>query len=90
MKCLARKTFFIAYLLVCPRDGIVHVLDLLDGLDGAEDLLPADLHVVGDVAEDGGLHEVAGVPVPGPARQQPRPLLLPGVNIAENLENCKN
>ena len=44
---------------VAEADGVGLVLELGDGADGAEDLFLHDLHVFGDVAEDGGLDEVA-------------------------------
>mmetsp|Transcript_34092 Transcript_34092/g.61455 ORF Transcript_34092/g.61455 Transcript_34092/m.61455 type:complete len:545 (-) Transcript_34092:51-1685(-) len=39
---------------VGASDHLIEGAVLKDGLDGSEDLLPGDLHVVGDVGEDGG------------------------------------
>lgn len=44
---------------VADLDDIGLVLELGDCAHGAEDLLLLDLHVLGDVGEDGGLNEVA-------------------------------
>ena len=44
---------------VADLDGIFLGLELGDGADGAKDLFLHDLHVLGDVAENGGLDEVA-------------------------------
>ena len=52
---------------VCPVNGLLYGLEALDGLDGAEYLLPADLHVVGDVSKHGRLHKEALLSVPGGA-----------------------
>ena len=45
--------------LVADGDGLGAVLELADAAHGAEDLLLHDLHVLGDVGEDGGFDEVA-------------------------------
>ena len=52
---------------VCPVNGLLYGLEALDGLDGAEYLLPTDLHVVGDVSKHGRLHKEALLSVPGGA-----------------------
>jgi hypothetical protein len=44
---------------VTELDGVLLGLELGDRADRAEDLLLHDLHVFGDVGEDGGLDEVA-------------------------------
>ena len=44
---------------VADADGLLLGLELGDGADGAEDLFLHDLHVLGDVGEDGWLDEVA-------------------------------
>jgi len=44
---------------VANLDGIFLGLELGDGANRAEDLLLHNLHVLSDVAEDGGLDEVA-------------------------------
>ena len=44
---------------VADLDGLLFRRELGDGAHGAEDLLLHDLHVLGDVGEDGGLDEVA-------------------------------
>lgn len=44
---------------VANADSILLGLELGNGADRAEDLLLHDLHVLGDVGEDGGLNEVA-------------------------------
>ena len=44
---------------VAEADGILLGLELGDGADGAEDFFLHDLHVLGDVGEDGGLDEVS-------------------------------
>ena len=43
---------------VADLDGLLLRLEFADGADGAEDLLLHNLHVLGDVGEDGGLDEV--------------------------------
>lgn len=43
---------------VTNLDGLLLILELLDGDDGAEDLLLGDLHVAVDIGEDGRLDEV--------------------------------
>lgn len=43
---------------VANADSILLGLELGNGADGAEDLLLHDLHVLGNVGEDGGLNEV--------------------------------
>ena len=45
--------------VVAELDGLLLGLELSDRADRAEDLLLHDLHVLGDVGEDGGLDEVA-------------------------------
>ena len=55
------------FLLVCSGNGVIHVLDLLDGLDRSEDLLSADLHVISDITKDRGLNKESLVPIAGPA-----------------------
>ena len=52
-------------LLVSALDCLLDGGEPLDGLDGAEDLLLADLHVVLDVSEDGRLKKVSLVSVSG-------------------------
>ena len=60
--------------------------DLLeDLLDGSEDLLLGDAHVVGDVGEDGRLDEVAAVAVALAARQQAGALLLARLDQRQDL-----
>ena len=49
--------------VVAELDNLLLGGELGDGADGAEDLLLHDLHVGGDVGEDGGLDEVALVAV---------------------------
>lgn len=49
--------------VVTDLDGLVDVLELLDGDDRTEDLLLGDLHVLGNVGEQGRLDEVTLVPV---------------------------
>jgi hypothetical protein len=44
---------------VAELDGLLLGLELGDRADGTEDLLLHNLHVFGDVGEDGGLNEVA-------------------------------
>jgi hypothetical protein len=44
---------------VAEFDGVFLGLELGNGADGAKDLFLHDLHVVGDVTENGGLDEVA-------------------------------
>lgn len=44
---------------VAETDGLLLGLELGDGADRAEDLLLHNLHVLGDVGENGGLDEVA-------------------------------
>jgi hypothetical protein len=44
---------------VAELDGVLLGLELGDRADGTEDLLLHDLHIFGDVGEDGGLDEVA-------------------------------
>ena len=44
---------------VADFDGFFLGLKLGDGADGAKDFFLHDLHVVGDVTENGGLDEVA-------------------------------
>lgn len=44
---------------VADADGVLLVLELGDGADGAEDFFLHDLHIFADVGEDGGLDEVA-------------------------------
>lgn len=46
---------------VAHADGLLLGLELGNAADGAEDLLLHDLHVLGDVGEDGRLDEVADV-----------------------------
>jgi hypothetical protein len=50
---------------VCGRvadlDGILLSLELGNGADRAEDLLLHDLHVLGDIREDGWLDEVSDI-----------------------------
>ena len=72
-------------LLVCSGDGVIHVLDLLDGLHRSKDLLSADLHVIGDVTKYSGLHKEAFVSMSGPAGEELGPLLLARVNITQDL-----
>lgn len=48
---------------VTDLDGLVNVLELLDGDDGTEDLLLGDLHVGSDIGEQSGLDVVALVAV---------------------------
>lgn len=48
---------------VTDLDSLVSVLELLDGDDGAEDLLLGDLHVGSDIGEQSGLDVVALVAV---------------------------
>lgn len=45
--------------VVADLDGVLLVLELGDGADGAENLLLHNLHVFSHVAEDGGLNEEA-------------------------------
>ena len=58
MRCTSRET-------VCGRvsdlDGILLCLELGNGADWAKDLLLHDLHVLGDVGEDGWLDEVSDI-----------------------------
>ena len=49
--------------VISETDNLVLVLELGDGADGAENLLLHDLHLGADIAEDGGLDEVALVTV---------------------------
>ena len=72
-------------LLVCSGDGVIHVLDLLDGLHRSKDLLSADLHVIGDVTKYSGLDKEAFVSMSGPAGEELGPLLLARVNITQDL-----
>lgn len=58
-------------------DGFVDVAELEDGLDGSEDLLLGDSHVVLDIGEDRGLDEVALLAPATPTRHARRALLLP-------------
>ena len=44
---------------VADFDGFFLGLELGDGADGTKDLFLHDLHVIGDVTENGGLDEVA-------------------------------
>ena len=44
---------------VADADGVLFGLEFRDAAHGPEDLFLHDLHVFGDVAEDGGLDEVA-------------------------------
>ena len=74
-------------LLVCSGNGVIHVLDLLNGLDRSEDLFSADLHVIGDITKDRGLNKETLVPISGPSGEKLCPLLLTRVNIAKNLRN---
>ena len=48
---------------VADLDDLLLGLELADGADWAEDLFLHDLHVLGDVREDGGLDEVTLVAV---------------------------
>ena len=52
---------------VPETDGVGLVFEFRDAADGAEDLFAHDFHVFADVAEDGGLDEVAGGAVAGAA-----------------------
>lgn len=45
--------------VVGPLGHLLQSLELLDRLNGAEDLLAADLHVVFDVGKNGGLKKSA-------------------------------
>ena len=74
-------------LLVGSGDGVVHVLDLLDGLDGSKDLFSADLHVIRDITKDRGLNKETLVPISGSPGEELCPLLLARVNIAQDLAN---
>lgn len=49
--------------VVTDLDGVLDVLELLNGDDGAEDLLLDNLHVLGHISEDSGLDEVALIAV---------------------------
>ena len=44
--------------VVADLDSFFLILELLDGHDGAENLFVVNLHVLGDVGEDGGVDEV--------------------------------
>ena len=78
------------FLLVGSSNGVIHVLDLLDSLDGSKDLFSADLHVIGDITKDRGLNKETLVPVASPSGEKLCPLLLARVNIAEDLPTKKH
>merc|ERR1712209_45159 len=47
--------------LVRSRNHLLNRGELLDHLDGSKDLLLADLHIIGHLAEDGRLHKIAAI-----------------------------
>lgn len=65
-------------------DEIVNVLELGDGGDGAEDFLLHDLHLWGDVGEDGGLDEVALFSVAGSSGFDGGTVLLAVVDVGHD------
>ena len=67
---------------VAKLDGFLLGGKFADGADRAEDLLLHDLHLRGDVAEDGGLDEVALVAVAPAADLDFGAFFLAGVDIA--------
>lgn len=70
--------------VVGELEDLVLSLELSHGTDGAEDLLPHDLHIGGDAAEDGGLDEVALVAVAATADLKRRAVLLALVDVAHD------
>src|SRR5262249_16921630 len=65
-----------------------HLIDLLERQHAhhrAEDLVAGDGHVVGDVIEDGRLHEEAPATEPVSAGHELGALALPQLHVAENL-----
>lgn len=68
---------------VADADGVGLGGELGDGADGTEDFFLHDLHVFGDVAEDGGLDEVARFAVAGAARFDGRAFFFAGVDVAK-------
>ena len=71
--------------LVAELDGFVLGLELGDGADGAEDLFLHDLHVLGDVGEDGGFDEEALVALAVAADFDSGACVLAGLDVAVNL-----
>lgn len=69
--------------LVAGGDDLLLGGELGDGADGAEDLLLHDLHVLGDVGEDGGLDEVALVALAVAADLDGGAGFLAGLDVAK-------
>lgn len=70
--------------VVTDPDGILFGLELLDANNGSEDLLLDNLHVRGDVSEDGGLDVVALVTVALTTDQEVRTVLLTLIDEAHD------
>lgn len=66
---------------VTNLDSLVRVLELLDGDDGAEDLLLGDLHVGSDIGEQSGLDVVALVAVALTTERNGSTTLLTVLNV---------
>ncbi len=60
-------------------------LELLDGLDGAEDLLLADPVFIGDVGKHGWLHKVSLIGGGATTGDHLGTLLLPNVDVLQDL-----
>lgn len=70
---------------VTELDNLLLGLELGDGADWAEDLLLDDLHVLGDVGEDGWLDEVSLVTLAVTTNLDVGTSVLAGLDVAANL-----
>ena len=71
--------------VVADLDDVGLVLELGDCAHGAEDLFLLDLHVLGDVGEDGGLDEVTLVALALTASLDGGAFLLALLNVAAGI-----
>jgi hypothetical protein len=76
--------------VVTDRDGILLGLELGDGAHGAEDLFLYNLHVLGDVGEDGGFDEEALVADTLAAGLDGCAGLLALLNVTIERQHCKS
>jgi hypothetical protein len=70
--------------VVADGNNLVLGLELGDGADGAEDFFLHDLHVFGDIAEDGRFDEITLVTLPLATSLNLGTLLFAVINVATN------